>query len=428
MKILIIGVRWPPETFIARRIHALLDVGFQVSVAASSVDGEWPARDGLRLVRLPNWKSARRRRALELTSMIVRSLLRSPAATIRAWNRSRSLGAGRGEFIKWASRLLPFAGLQADVVHFEWNLAAVDYLPLFDLLEAPVVVSCRGSQVLVAPSNPSRQDAVQKIREVFDKAAAVHCISQATLQAAEDLGLNPAKAVVIPPAVDTRFFSPSEGKAFDVLGSPGHPIRVLSVGRLVWHKGHEFALEAIGMLRKRGLSIACRIIGEGEHLEAVAFWRRHFGLEDCVSLLGAASPEKVRAEMAWADVFLHAAVSEGFCNAVVEAQAMGLPVVTSDAGGLPENVEDGVTGFVVPCRCPEALAEKIALLAGNPKLRARMSAAGRERVAEKFEIAGQAAAFAGLYHSVARARVEASNVQVRGSQTPAMSSTLARRG
>jgi colanic acid/amylovoran biosynthesis glycosyltransferase len=132
----------------------------------------------------------------------------------------------------------------------------------------------------------------------------------------------------------------------------------------------------------------------------VAFCRHQLGLGDVVTLVGAAGRERVRAELGWADVYLHAAVTEGFSNAVIEAQASGLPVVTSDAGGLPENVEDGVTGFVVPRRDPRAAAERVERLARDGELRARMGQAGRERARRCFSLGEQLQAFQDLYRRV----------------------------
>src|SRR5262249_3263236 len=104
--------------------------------------------------------------------------------------------------------------------------------------------------------------------------------------------------------------------------------------------------------------------------------------------------------MLQADVFLHAGISEGFCNAVLEAQAMMLPVVCSDADGLRENVVDGETGFVVPRRNPAALAEKLAGLAANPAQRQVLGAAGRRRVLSHFQVKDQIPAFERLYRQV----------------------------
>jgi len=97
--------------------------------------------------------------------------------------------------------------------------------------------------------------------------------------------------------------------------------------------------------------------------------------------------------MFWADVFLHAAVSEGFCIAVLEAQAMALPVVCTDAGGLPEGVVDMETGFIVPRRDPQALAEKLLMLSKRAELRQRMGETGRRWVETNFRMEDEISRF-----------------------------------
>ena len=123
--------------------------------------------------------------------------------------------------------------------------------------------------------------------------------------------------------------------------------------------------------------------GDGFRTAPIDVWRITF------FFLGEMPQEKILEEMRGADVFLHSAVSEGFCNAVIEAQSMGLPVVCSDAGGLPENVSDGKTGYVVPRRQPAALAEKLALLSSDPQFKDfRWGRPARERVLKLFCFAG----------------------------------------
>jgi colanic acid/amylovoran biosynthesis glycosyltransferase len=141
-------------------------------------------------------------------------------------------------------------------------------------------------------------------------------------------------------------------------------------------------------------------VGDGAYAEAIALARHELGLERAVHLLKELAPSEIPAQMRWADVLLHAAVSEGFCNAVTEAQAMELPVVCSDADGLSENVADGQTGFVVPRRDARALADKLALLAGDPGLRRRLGEAGRQRVLTRFQRSDQIAALDRFYRRV----------------------------
>ncbi len=120
----------------------------------------------------------------------------------RVASRQESL-AGR---LRILNRVLPFVGVPCDVIYFPWNSAAIDHLPLFDMGK-PVVISCRGSQVNVAPHDPRRS-----IREglpvTFRKASLVHCVSRAIQNEAARYGLTPEKARVIRTGVDPSFFSP----------------------------------------------------------------------------------------------------------------------------------------------------------------------------------------------------------------------------
>jgi glycosyltransferase involved in cell wall biosynthesis len=123
-----------------------------------------------------------------------------------------------------------------------------------------------------------------------------------------------------------------------------------------------------------------------------------------VRLLGSRPREAVLDQIRAADVFVHASVSEGFSNGLLEAQAMELPAVSSDADGARENLCDGETGFVVPRRDPEALADKVLLLAREPELRLRMGRAGRRRVLKHFRPQDQTDAFLELYEHALRVR------------------------
>lgn len=163
-------------------------------------------------------------------------------------------------------------------------------------------------------------------------------------------------------------------------------MRIVSIGRLHWKKGYEHGLDAVSALRGQGIHVEHRIIGSGELLGAVAFWRHQLGLDEVVELCGSLPPARVAEHLRWADVLLHPATSEGFCNAVIEAQAHAVPVVCSDADGLSENIEHGVTGFVTRRRQPLDLADAIEQLANDPELRARMGAAGRARVERRFRM------------------------------------------
>jgi colanic acid/amylovoran biosynthesis glycosyltransferase len=202
---------------------------------------------------------------------------------------------------------------------------------------------------------------------------------------------------LIPPAVDLTFIPKAPPTANEKVGTQDRPLRILSVGRLHWKKGYDYALQAVKGLVDQGIHCEYRIIGDGGHQAALDFSRHQLGLTQDVEFLGGLPHTQVIEQLHWADVFLHAAVSEGFCNAVLEAQAVGLAVVCTDADGLRENVVDGITGFVVPRRDPYAMAEKLSLLAQDGCLRQRMGQNGRVRVERHFQLEQQLDAFEDFY-------------------------------
>jgi glycosyltransferase involved in cell wall biosynthesis len=292
------------------------------------------------------------------------------------------------------NRLLPYAGRRWDIVYFPWNSAAIACLPVFDL-GSPVVVSCRGTQVSVAPYNPERADIPNGLRATFAKAKAVHCVSQATLRDACRFGLDSARARVIRPAVDPDVFKPAPSRL------PGdRPFSIITAGTLIWCKGHEWALQAIRRLVDDGVDVRFDIIGDGPDRQRVLYTIADLGLEARVCWLGRLAPEAVLARVQQADTFLLSSLSEGISNAALEAMACGVPIVTCDCGGMREAVTDGVEGFVVPVRDAEGLAGALLKLASDPALRERMGRAARARIEREFHLPGQIAQWLELLQSV----------------------------
>ena len=115
---------------------------------------------------------------------------------------------------------------------------------------------------------------------------------------------------------------------------------------------------------------------------------------------GKLPPAEVKQRLGKADVFVLSSLSEGISNAVLEAMSCGLPVVTTDCGGMREAVRDGIEGFVVPVRDPDEMAAALHKLAQSPELRNKMGRAGRERVLSAFNSQAQIDAFVNLFESV----------------------------
>jgi colanic acid/amylovoran biosynthesis glycosyltransferase len=289
-----------------------------------------------------------------------------------------------------------------DVLHFEWESAAVRSLPLIEACGCPVVVSVRGSGVNVHP-HAGRAHLAAAYPSIFARAAAVHCVSEAIRDEAARFGLDRAKARVIHPAVDTDYFRPPAAADPAPEG-----LRVIGVGRLTWVKGYDYALEAVASLARSGFPVTYEIVGgeplsdtgEASDRSRLRYLIHELGLEGRVRLLGDVGPEVVRERLWASNVLLQASLSEGLPNTVLEAMACGLPVVVTDCGGLREAVDHGVEGLVCPSRSPQDLADALGSLRDR-ELARRMGEAGRNRVCAEFTLERQIESLRRLYDEVA---------------------------
>ena len=360
LHLLVVGSAWPPETFIARLLRGLLQEGVHITVAcAKKPKEEWTRLAGFHWLFAPNWEGNRILRLARLSIAFTRGLLANPQEFRDALAQLDTSVNRMERFQSW-NRVLPFIGRKWDVIYFPWNSAAVSYLPLFHQ-RMPVVISCRGAQINIAPHNNQRQNYRTGLFSTFELAAAVHCVSHAILEEAIPFGLDPNKSVVIRPAVDTTFFKPRKSS---IQQRPGK-FRVITTGSLIWRKGYEYGLLAIRKIVDAGLAVEFIIIGGGPERARVLFTIDDLGISDRVRLLGKLSPEQVLDELQKSDVFLLSSLSEGISNAVLEAMACGLPVVTTDCGGMREAVTDGIEGFVVPVRNADGIAAALTRLASE---------------------------------------------------------------
>jgi glycosyltransferase involved in cell wall biosynthesis len=171
--------------------------------------------------------------------------------------------------------------------------------------------------------------------------------------------------------------------------NPGSPI-ILSVGQLQERKGLSYLVEACRILRDQGIQFECRIIGEGPLRPALEDQIRQFGLENFVHLLGALPHEEVIAQYQQATVFTLPAVlgkdgdRDGIPNVILEALSMELPVVSTLHSGIPEVVEEGVSGLLVPPENAGALASALERVICDPEMRNAFGKAGRQIVADRF--------------------------------------------
>lgn len=174
---------------------------------------------------------------------------------------------------------------------------------------------------------------------------------------------------------------------------PGEKIRILTVARLVEKKGLEYALRAVSEIRKSYPTIEYQVAGDGYLRRLLEMQIADHNLSNCIRLLGDCTPDEVRMLLDQAHIFVLPSITaangdqEGQALVLQEAQATGLPVVSTLHNGIPEGVLDGVSGILVPEKDSHALAEKIMHLVRHSNVWPQMGRAGRSFVEKHYDIA-----------------------------------------
>ncbi|CAN5366004.1 hypothetical protein BH11MYX1_BH11MYX1_20580 [soil metagenome] len=394
MKVLLVTGRFPQrsETFIYRKAVALANHGHEVTVLTRH-RGEWelypdPLPATLRVEQLPPDLS---RGSPTSAARAVVGLARHAGAAARL----RALWRLAGHDPRMFARHLPFVAREADVVHFEFLGLAAMYPFVGELMQTRTITSCRGQDVHLLA-----------IRSVAERApliacllgsGALHCVSQELATTVTRITRRREGIWINRPAVDVAKIA---------MRSPdprSSPLRILSSGRLVWVKGYDYLLRAFAILAARGVAFRADILGDGELYSPLRFSIADLGLQDRVFLAGGVAPADVLTRLATTDVFVLSSLEEGISNAVLEAMAAGVPVVTTKAGGMAEAVTDGIEGFMVPIREATALADRIEQLARSPERRCEMGQAARRRAVAEFSLERQVARFEQIYLDVAAA-------------------------
>lgn len=188
-----------------------------------------------------------------------------------------------------------------------------------------------------------------------------------------------SKLSVVHCGVDPSFFhaSPNDGDA---------TLRVLNVGRLVPVKGHAVLVHAIELLKRRGVDLELTIVGDGPARKELEALIGLLNLSQSVRLIGAVGQDKILDHYRAADVFCLSSFAEGVPVVLMEAMAQEIPVVAPAIMGIPELVEDGVSGLLTRVGRADCIADALARLAASDDLRASLGRSGREKVISEFAI------------------------------------------
>lgn len=382
------------ETFILNQITGLLDRGHEVYIFPHTRWNEPKVHPDVAKYNLldrtyhltmdrsvPGHKLAG---LLKMVTLIFRNLHKKPTALREIVKMFKP-----GNIQDSLKKLYPIAVLldkgPYDVVHSHFgpngNLAV--YLKSKRAFDASVITTFHGYDItkhIAVGGNDIYAD-------LFRKGDLFLSISQLFKDRLIKLGCDERKVIVHRAGVDTgRFkYRPRTRKT-------DGPVRLLTIARLVEIKGIEYGIQAVVNALKKGQDLQYKIAGDGPLRKSLESLIEKLGVGDKIKLLGWQDQEDVIELLRNADILLAPSVTgrdgnqEGIPVVLMEALAQGIPVVTTYHSGIPELVRDGESGFLVPERDADALAEKIEYLIKHPEAWFEMGRKGRRYIEEHYNI------------------------------------------
>jgi glycosyltransferase involved in cell wall biosynthesis len=295
----------------------------------------------------------------------------------------------------------------ADVIHAHWAIptgpAAVHAARKLAL---PSVITMHGGDVYVNPEQgydfPTRWYVRPALRWTLRHAGALTAITQDCRQHALRAGAPDESMHLVFNGTDLRRFSPAPPPAASRAGDPRYgPHMIFACRQLFPRKGIRFLVEAAAMLAPRFHDLEVVVAGDGFERPELIRLAESLGVSKHVTFLGWVPNTDLPPYYRAAAVSVIPSLEEGFGIPAAEAMGCETPVVATDAGGLPEVVEHGVTGLIVPRGDSAALAEAIGSLLADPARSAEMGRAGRQRALRLFDWDRSAEQFEQIYATVA---------------------------
>jgi len=275
----------------------------------------------------------------------------------------------------------------ARLLHIYFGHIAVHLLPLIRAWKNQSIVSFHGADVMVDMNKPAYREAT---RQMLDVVKLVLVRSESLRHAVADLGCDEKKIEVQPTGIPLEEF-PFRERSFPS-SDGGSEWRFVQAGRLIEKKGLPVTLRAFASFLKRYPNAALTIAGEGPLLGHLRELARELKIANRVTFTGFMSQEQLRVLYYGSHIFLHPSETgpdgnqEGIPNAMLEAMASGLPVFATEHGGIPEAIEHGMSGVLVPERDVEELAWALLNAVEDRHFLSQIARGGAEVVREKFDV------------------------------------------
>ena len=393
MKVAIYSGSIPGPTFIENLIKFLPSDDLKIFLFGNKMPGTKYLKKNIYLYHTPdNWFI----RFVFVLGYLVRLLFTNPHRLIKLLNyyfklkKEKNLG-----FIIWFSKVLPVVSHLPDVFHIQWAKALPSWMFLKELYGIKIVLSLRGSHIIYSPLADKNLSRDFKLN--FPLVDRFHAVCNNIKSNAVDYGAKEKKIHVIYSGIDINNL-----KKFNKThwGSK-KGFNLLSVGRFHWVKGYRYVLPIIRELLDEDYIIKYKIISNNKPSEEFLYQIADLSLDECVDMYYPKFQDEVYKEMQNSDCLILPSISEGIANVVLEAMGIGLPVISSDCGGMSEVVDDGLNGFLYRNRDLEDIKNKIIMMLNmNDHQREEIAKNAKLKIQEKFAIKKFQMEFKTFYASI----------------------------
>jgi len=375
------------ETFFRNKILGLKQNGYEVILFVNNSKLQ-NGFSNCKVIKAPNLSGNKLSIVVNSFFQFLKGVFLNPKISWELYRVNKSDGLSSAQNIKQVIANQFLLSQKLDWLHFGFGTMALGRENIAQAIGAKMAVSFRGFDYYVYPVKNLNCYSL-----LFSKSVKYHVLSEGMKQGLAQKGILEKNISKITPAINLELFNQNEKKIKNVL-------QIKTISRLHWIKGLDYTLDALRLLKDNGIDFHYTIIGDGAEKERLLFAVHQLELTEKVTFTGKLLPEKVKKQLEESDIYLQYSMQEGFCNAVLEAQAMGKICIVSDAEGLTENVLDGVTGFVVPKRNPISLADKIVeVYKMSEAEKYAMSQSAIARVESEFTLSKQIEKFIAFYEN-----------------------------
>lgn len=396
MKIAFIVSKFPllSETFILNQITGLIDLGHEVDIYAEGKGDITKVHSDVEKYNLINHTyyigkpNNRVWRTIKMLGLVAINLHRNPITLFHSLNIFRYGEKAKNLDLFYAAIHLLKKRKNYDIIHGHFG---PNGLKGCFLREAGIL---NGKKLITTFYGNDVSEYVKKYgnnvyKQLFSKGDYFLCLSNFMKYQLIELGCTSEKLFIHSLGIDcSKFYFTPRKKSSD------GTVKLLTIARLVDKKGVEYAIRAIANIvdRSQNIQLQYDVVGDGYLREELQNLIEQLNISTNITLLGWKKQQEVVEILNQSHALIVPSVTgkrgdqEGTPTVLMEGMAMGLPIVSTYHSGIPEVVEDGVTGFLVPERDVDALAEKLNYLIEHPEIWSEMGLAGRKFVEENYDI------------------------------------------